>query len=661
MERKNYVIAVDLGSTNVTAAVAEKLDDGSLGIVHVVRKPAEGVNAGQIENSELAGNAIHAAIEEIETALGCRITEVYAGISGDFVRCACYTDHVYIGNPHDGVSQADVDSLYSRMRNVQAPEGETIMERIAQNWIVDGNREVRNPVGSFGKTLSATFNFILCDTTPLQRLEMVFKRHGITIKGIFPSVLATPEAVLSPDEKADGVAVIDIGGGVTDVTVYYRNVVRYVASIPMGAAAINHDIRTLGVPEKYVELLKLEKGSAVAELAPDTLVKVPGRIPREEKQILKRNLATVIEARATDIAEYVMQELNDSHYLPKLSYGIVLTGASAMLKDLDTLFNRISKMEVRVAAPDTGLTEDSLDLVNSPAYATITGLLLLGAEQGTSSLILENEPVRRIPEPEISAEPAEQPPVAEPKPSVAPTPAPAPAPAAPRPRTAAAQSVRTPAATPQPTGTVPPARTPRPTVPPVRPAVKPSDDEENAPLPHPQSFRHVPPRKPASATPVTPPTPAPTPAPSAPAPEASEAPRTVGTTAQRPRARTLADLYRERLEQQQAAQPTPTPTPAPSASAPEAPETTRFVRPQAPAAEPEAPTQPMPSMPESETAEPRFYPPRPQTEPTPDPEADERVEAQAERMKSRISKFFGKINNQWDKGSLADLPDDTEI
>ncbi len=623
MERKNYVIAVDLGSTNVTAAVAEKLDDGSLDIVYVVRKPAEGVNAGQIENSELAGNAIHAAVEEIETALGCRITEVYAGISGDFVRCACYTDHVYIGNPHDGVSQADVDSLYSRMRNVQAPEGETIMERIAQNWVVDGSREVRNPVGSFGKTLSATFNFILCDTTPLQRLEMVFKRHGIAIKGIFPSVLATPEAVLSPDEKADGAAVIDIGGGVTDVTVYYGNVVRYVASIPMGATAINHDIRTLGVPEKYVELLKLEKGSAVAELAPDTLVKVPGRTPREEKQILKRNLATVIEARATDIAEYVMQELNDSHYLSKLSYGIVLTGASAVLKDLDTLFNRISKMEVRVAAPDTGLTEASLELVDNPAYATIAGLLLLGAEQGTSSLIIENPPVRNVPEPEI---PVEEPPVAEPKRPVAPT--------APRPRTATPQGARTPVEPPRTAGTVPTARTPRPTVPPVRTAagrMQPTGDEPEAPLPNPQSFRHVPPRKTAPATPN----------PSVPTPEP---PRATGTATQTARPRTIADLYRERLEQ--SAQPV-----QPDGA-------NRFARPQSPAEEPEAMT---PPMPEPEVAEPRFYPPRPQTEPTPNPEADERVEAQAKRMKNRISKLFGRINNQWDKGSSSDLPDDTEI
>jgi cell division protein FtsA len=144
------------------------------------------------------------------------------------------------------------------------------------------------------------------------------------------------EAVLLPDEKEEGVAVVDVGGGVTDVTVYYRNVVRYVASIPMGASAINRDIRTMSVPEKHVESLKQKYGSAVAELAPeDKLIRVNGRTAREAKDILLRNLATVIEARATDIAEFVQQEIKDSGYAGKLAYGIVLTGGSAKQQSID--------------------------------------------------------------------------------------------------------------------------------------------------------------------------------------------------------------------------------------------------------------------------------------------------------------------------------------
>ena len=262
MEKKSYTVAIDLGSSNVVVAVGSKREDGTLGIEAVVSKPVEGVKAGRIDNIEQAGNAIR---------------EAYAGISGEFVRCARHTDHVFTYDPQNGVNQGDVDALFDRMRNVQAPDDETIMERIPQHYMVDDAEEVRNPVGSFCKRLSSTFNFILCGKTPLQRLDMALRRLGIRMLGVFPNALATPEAVLSSDEKEEGVAVVDIGGGVTDVAVYYRGVPRYVATIPMGASAINRDIRSQSIPEKHVESLKCKYGSAVAELAPeDKLIRVSG-------------------------------------------------------------------------------------------------------------------------------------------------------------------------------------------------------------------------------------------------------------------------------------------------------------------------------------------------------------------------------------------------
>lgn len=390
MERKNYTIAVDLGSSNVTVAVGEKNAEGLLDVVCIAQKPVEGVHAGKIENIELVGSAIREAVSEVEQQLGIRITEAYAGISGDFVRCARHTDHVFVYDPQNGVDQKDVDALFDRMRNVQAPDDETIMERVPQNYLVDDSQEVKNPVGSFGKKLSSTFNFILCLKTPMQRLDMALKRLGIKMLGVMSDALATAESVLLPDEKQEGVAVVDIGGGVTDVTVYYRNVVRYVASVPMGASAINRDIRTMSVPEKYVESLKQKYGSAVAELAPeDKLIRVNGRTAREAKDILLRNLATVIEARATDIAEFVAQEIKDSGYAGKLAYGIVLTGGSAKLKDLDELFRRVTGMDVRVAAPEAGISEESKERVADPSYATAVGILIKGAELGGSSVVVD--------------------------------------------------------------------------------------------------------------------------------------------------------------------------------------------------------------------------------------------------------------------------------
>ena len=388
MERKNYTVAVDLGSSSVVLAVGERTPEGLMDVAFVVTKPVEGVHAGRIENIELVSRAIRDAVSEAEQQLGIRITEAYAGISGDFVRCARHTDHVFVYDPQNGVNQKDVDALFDRMRNVQAPDDETIMERVPQNYMVDDNQEVRNPVGSFGKKLSSTFNFILCQKTPMQRLDMALKRLGIRMLGVVPDAMAIPEAVLLPDEKEEGVAVVDVGAGVTDVTVYYRNVVRYVATIPMGASAINRDIRTMSVPEKHVESLKQKYGSAVAELAPeDKLIRVNGRTAREAKDILLRNLATVIEARATDIVEFVQQELKDSGYADKLAYGIVLTGGSAKLKDLDELFRRVTGLDVRVAVPETGLTESSKEKVADPSCSTVVGILLHGAELGGCAVI----------------------------------------------------------------------------------------------------------------------------------------------------------------------------------------------------------------------------------------------------------------------------------
>lgn len=388
MEKKSYTVAIDLGSSSVVVAVGSKREDGTLGIEAVVSKPVEGVKAGRIDNIEQTGNAIREAVAEVETTLGVRITEAYAGISGEFVRCARHTDHVFTYDPQNGVNQGDVDALFDRMRNVQAPDDETIMERIPQHYMVDDAEEVRNPVGSFCKRLSSTFNFILCSKTPLQRLDMALRRLGIRMLGVFPNALATPEAVLTCEEKEEGVAVVDIGGGVTDVTVYFRGVPRYVATIPMGASAINRDIRSQSIPEKHVESLKCKYGSAVAELAPeDKLIRVSGRTAREAKDILLRNLATVIEARATDIVEFVQQEIRDSGYAERLAYGIVLTGGSAQLKDIDELFRRVTGMDVRVASAETGISDDSREMVSNTAYATVVGLLLKGAGIGSCNVI----------------------------------------------------------------------------------------------------------------------------------------------------------------------------------------------------------------------------------------------------------------------------------
>lgn len=387
MERKSYIVAVDLGSSSVVVAVAAREEKGAVVLKSLVSKPSQGVNAGRIDNIEQVSQALGAAIEEAGEAAGIRITEAYAGISGEFLRCARHTDYVYVSDPQNGVAQGDVAALFDRMRNLQAPDDETIMERIPQLYLIDDKQEVADPIGSFGRKLSSTFNFVLCQRTPMQRLDMALKRVGVKLIGTIPNPMAVAEAVLTEDEKEEGVAVVDIGGGVTDVAVCYRNVVRYVASIPIGASAINHDIRTMGVPERFVESLKQQYGSAVAErVSEEKLIRVTGRTARESRDILLRNLSTVIEARAMDIIDFVNEELKISGYAGKLAYGIVLTGGSAKLRDLDELFRLGTKLEVRVATPEAALDAASQPSAADPAYATVVGLLLKGAERSTAGV-----------------------------------------------------------------------------------------------------------------------------------------------------------------------------------------------------------------------------------------------------------------------------------
>lgn len=445
MEKKNYIVAIDLGTSNVAVAVAEKRDDGLLDLKSLAVKPSQGVKAGLIDNIELVSNAIKAAKETVEEELGIRISEAYTGISGEFVRCARHTDHVFAYDPQNGVSRQDIEALFDRMRNVQAPDNETIMERIPQNYMVDDNREVQNPVGSFGKRLASTFNFILCEKTPIERLNLALRRLGIRSLGMCADALVAADAVLTPDEKEEGAAVVNLGGGVTDVAVYYRRVVRYIATIPMGAGAINSDIRTMGIPERHVEQLKRKYGWAVADQAPDDkMVSVKGRTARETKEVLLRNLAVVIESRARDIAEYVAQEIKDSGFGEKLAYGIVLTGGSAQLKGIDELFRRVTGMEVRIGSPEANLTPETQERAASPADATVVGLLLRGAEQGLCTVIDVPQPSRpAAPEaPQYRPPQPAQPRPAAPVPPAAP--AAAPRPAAPQPAATAGFAAETP-------------------------------------------------------------------------------------------------------------------------------------------------------------------------------------------------------------------------
>lgn len=383
-EIKKYVVGVDFGSSNLVMAVGTT--DEKTGLVKVealVSRPSAGIEYGVIQNVNKVSEVLGGVKAEIEQTLGIRINEAYAGLSGAFIHYQRYSDHVFIGDNVDGiVAQTDVDALHDRMNRVTVLGDEMVLDRFPLNYMLDGRRETENPVGAFSRQLSSTFAFIVSKKQPLTRLKMVFDKSNIKLAGIFANSVITASAVLGPEEMSEGTAVVDIGGGTTDVTVCYGDQVRYAATIPLGGSAIDSDINNYGVSKNQVENIKKNHGTAIAESVPENKgLKIPVT-GHGFKTVMKRNIASIIEARLTDIAEYVKVELKDSDYDSKLPFGLVITGGSAAIPDIDILFSRLTGREVRVAKATEGIDISSQDKIDSTEFTSAVAILIEGAKTG---------------------------------------------------------------------------------------------------------------------------------------------------------------------------------------------------------------------------------------------------------------------------------------
>lgn len=391
------IVAIDVGSSNVVIAVGNVEENGLVTIRGIVSEPVEGVNAGRVENSEMVSKAIIAAKSRIEKELGIKISEAYAGLSGDFVRCVQVTDLVYVQddlkNGSNQITQRDVDELDRRMKSVKLPDSqETIIAMEPLRYKID-DKEVAVPVGAYGHMLSATYNFILCDKAMSDRLRHCLQRNDITVKDIIPNAMILHNTVATTDDMQDGAVIVDFGGGVTDVSVLYGGKVRYVASIPIGAKSINSDIQTLAIPTSYIEDLKIQYGSALSSLATDDIIVFQAPKRTQTKNILRKNLAIVIEARLKEIAEWIRREIKEAGCGSKFMPTLLLTGGGSQMRDIEKLFaQELEIMEARTVHPEYGFTEESmLEHITSPADATVASLLVYGAKRGSCTIGIRPE------------------------------------------------------------------------------------------------------------------------------------------------------------------------------------------------------------------------------------------------------------------------------
>ena len=393
------IVAIDVGTSNVVIAVGAVEDDGNINILGIVSEPInKGVIAGRVENIDTVGRAIAQAKLKIEKMLGIHITEAYAGMSGDYIRCAQVVDHVYVQDEFKKVTKRDIDELNRRMQCVPAPDAhEEIISIEPLAYTVDGKRE-EEPCGAIGQRLSATYNFVLTEKSARDRLRTTLLSQGITPKEFVPNAMISHLGIATSEEIIDGVVIIDLGGGVTDVTIMQGGKVRHLASIPIGADAINDDIRSLSIPVKYVEDLKVGYGSALAERAEDDIIVFQPKYHSMVKNILRRNLVNTIEARLMDIAELVQREIKEakcgSHFMP----AVLITGGGSKTIDIEYLFARELKYDdVRAVYPEYGITHESaMEHITTPAYSTVASLLLYGASRGLCAVAVKPQSARPV-------------------------------------------------------------------------------------------------------------------------------------------------------------------------------------------------------------------------------------------------------------------------
>ena len=385
------IVALDVGTSNVVIAVGAVEEDGRVDILGIVSVPVDGMNAGRVENDELVGAAVKSAKERLEQQLGIKITEVYAGLAGDFIRCVQVKDHVYVqdelGNGCNQITENDLQSLDRRMRSVKLPDDREEIITIEPLLYTVDDKVVTVPVGAYGQVLAATYNFILTDRTMRERLRQCLLRQGIKVKEFVPNALISFLSVATSEDIEEGAIVIDLGGGLTDVTVLMDGKVRYIASIPLGVNTLNDDIRAYGIPANYVENLKVKYGSAITEDTIDDKIVFSTARHGTPKNILRRNLAAIIEARLKEIAEWVRNEVKDARCGSRFNPIVLLTGGGAAMPNIEKLFAReLGIDDVRSVFPEYGFTETMAEHITTSAYATVASLLVYGAKRGSCAV-----------------------------------------------------------------------------------------------------------------------------------------------------------------------------------------------------------------------------------------------------------------------------------
>jgi len=374
------IAAIDIGTTKIVAIVGEKTKDGKLKILGMGRTPSKGVKRGVVLNIEETADAISTAVESAEKISGYEFDNVFVGIAGQHIKSIKSRGYKFIENKV--IKQEDIDYLHDEMNKISIDPGEEIIHIIPQNYIVDNETGVKQPIGIAGNRLEGNYHIVIGQISSAKNISQCINNAGLLVESLVLEPLASSAAVLTKDEKEAGVALIDIGGGTTDIAVYYDDIIRHTAVIPYGGNVVTTDIKNgCSILKRQAELLKIQYGSALGEMAvEDRVVTIPGISGREPKEISFKNLAYIIQARMEEIIDAVSFEIENSGYFEKLSAGIVITGGGALLKHLSQLIKFKTGMDIRIGLPGEHLAPGVNNDVNQAIYSTSIGLILKGYE-----------------------------------------------------------------------------------------------------------------------------------------------------------------------------------------------------------------------------------------------------------------------------------------
>ncbi|HSF20669.1 MAG TPA: cell division protein FtsA [Burkholderiales bacterium] len=378
-DNKKLIVGLDVGTSKIAAIVAEIKPEGGFEIIGMGSHPSRGLKKGVVVNIETTVNAIQRALEEAELMADCKIREVYTGIAGSHIRSFNSQGMVAVKDKEVGL--ADIERVVDTARAVQIPNDQQILHVLNQEFIIDGQEDVREPLGMSGVRLEVKVHIVTGAVSAAQNIVKCVRRCGLEVRDLVLQPLASAMAVISDDEKDLGVALVDIGGGTSDLVVFTHGAIRHTAVIPIAGDQITNDIAmALRTPTKDAEDIKERCGCALSQLADSQeMVEVPGLGERDPRQLSRKTLAEVIEPRVEELYSLVQTELRRSGYEELLSSGVVITGGSSVMQGMVELGEEIFHMPVRVGHP--AYHGALAEAVRHPRHSTGVGLLLAGMQQ----------------------------------------------------------------------------------------------------------------------------------------------------------------------------------------------------------------------------------------------------------------------------------------